>query len=214
VSPDDFLEVADDTGLMIAISDWILQEACRQLHRWQASHPALGSLLLTVNNSPRQLVHPEFLHRLRAALQEAGVAPGCLQLEIPEGAAIANLAATSETFAHLKRLGVRLSLGDFGAGFCSLSWLRRWPLDELKIDRSLVRTMSTDRYSRDTIQMILELARSLNLRVVAEGVETEVQAERLRKLGCVLAQGYLFSRPLDAGRTEQFLLHHLTRERV
>jgi PAS domain S-box-containing protein len=211
VSPDDFLEVAEDSGLMIAVSDWILREVCRQIHVWQASHPALGQLQVTINSSPRQLSHSEFLTHLRAAVQDAGIAPSSLQLEIPESAAVANLAAASEIFAHVKRLGVRLSLGDFGSGFCSLTWLRRWPLDELKIDRSLIRTMSTDRYSRDTVQLILELARSLNLRAVAEGVETDIQVDRLRKLGCTLAQGYLFSRPLDADRTGQFLLHHVAK---
>jgi PAS domain S-box-containing protein len=211
VSPDDFLEVAEDTGLMIAISDWILHEVCRQLHIWQLSSPALSQLQITVNSSPRQLAHSDFLSHLRAAIQDAAIAPASLQLEIPESAAIANLAATSETFAHIKRLGVRLSLGDFGSGFCSLNWLRRWPLDEIKVDRSLIRTLSTDRYSRDTVQLILELARTLNLRAVAEGVETELQVDRLRKLGCNLAQGYLFSRPLDADRAGQFLLHHLAK---
>jgi PAS domain S-box-containing protein len=211
VSPDDFLEVAEDTGLMIAISDWILRQVCHQLHTWQLSSPALSQLQITINSSPRQLAHTDFVAHLRSAIQDAALAPPSLQLEVPESAAIADLASTSETFAQIKRLGVRLSLGDFGAGFCSLSWLRRWPLDELKIDRALIRTLSTDRYSRDTVQLILELARSLNLRAVAEGVETDLQVDRLRKLGCPLAQGYLFSRPLDADRTGQFLLHHISR---
>jgi diguanylate cyclase (GGDEF)-like protein/PAS domain S-box-containing protein len=211
VSPDDFLEVAEDSGLMIAISDWILREVCRQLHQWQTSSQALSQLQVTINSSPRQLAHADFLTHLRGAMQDAALAPASLQLEIPESAAVANLAAASEMFAHIKRLGVRLSLGDFGSGFCSLTWLRRWPLDELKIDRSFIRTLSTDRYSRDTVQLILELARSLKLRAVAEGVETDLQVDRLRKLGCTLAQGYLFSRPLDADRTTQFLLHHSAR---
>jgi PAS domain S-box-containing protein len=214
VSPDDFLEVAEDTGLILAISDWILNAVCRQIHLWQASSPSLSQLQVTINSSPRQLAHADFLPRLRAAIQDAAIAPATLQLEIPESAAVANLAAASEIFAHIKRVGVRLSLGDFGSGFCSLTWLRRWPLDELKIDRSLIRTLSTDRYSRDTVQLILELARSLNLRAVAEGVESDLQVDRLRKLGCPLAQGYLFSRPLDADRTAQFLLHQAARTAV
>jgi PAS domain S-box-containing protein len=211
VSPDDFLDVAEDTGLIIAISDWILGEVCRQLHLWQASSPALNHLQVTVNTSPRQFAHADFLAHLRAAIQDATLTPASLQLEIPESAAVANLASASEMFAQLKRVGVRLSLGDFGSGFCSLSWLRRWPLDELKIDRSQIHTLSTDRYSRDTVQLILEMARSLNLRAVAEGVESDFQLDRLRKLGCSLAQGYLFSRPLDADRTGQFLLHRMTK---
>jgi len=207
VSPDDFLEVAEDSGLMIAICDWVLQEVCRQLHAWQTSNPALGHLQVTINASPRQLAHVDFLNRLRSAIHGASLTPASLQLEIPESAAVANLASTSEVLARIKRIGVRLSLGDFGSGFSSLSWLRRWPLDELKIDRALIRTLSTDRYSRDTVQLILELARSLNLHAVAEGVETELQVDRLKKIGCTLAQGYLFSRPLDADRIGQFLLH-------
>jgi len=211
VSPDDFLEVAEDTGLMIAISDWILRDVCRQLRIWQLSSPALSQLQVTINSSPRQLAHSDFLTHLRSAIQEAAIAPASLQLEIPESTAVANLSAASEIFAHIKRLGLRLSLGDFGAGFCSLTWLRRWPLDEIKVDRSLIGTLATDRYSRDTVQLILELARSLNLRAVAEGVETDLQVDRLRKLGCHLAQGYLFSRPLDADRAGQFLLHHVAK---
>ena len=173
---------------MIAISDWILGEVCRQLHIWQLSSPTLSQLQVTVNSSPRQLAHSDFIPHLRSAIQDAASAPASLQIEIPESAAIANLAAASETFARIKRLG------DFGSGFCSFTWLRRGPLDEIKIDRSLIRTLSTDRYSRDTVQLILELAGTLNLRAVAEGVETELQVDRLRKLGCNLAQGYLFSR--------------------
>lgn len=211
VSPEDFLEVAEDTGLMIAISDWILLEVCHRLRTWQLSSPSLSQLQVTINTSPRQLAHSDFVAHLRSAIQDAGITPASLQLEVPESTAIVDLASTSETFAQIKRLGIRLSLGDFGAGFSSLSWLRRWPLDELKIDRALIHTLTTDRCSRDTVQLILELARNLNLRAVAEGVETELQVDRLRKLGCSLAQGYLFSRPLDASRASQFLLHHVAR---
>jgi diguanylate cyclase (GGDEF)-like protein/PAS domain S-box-containing protein len=214
VSPDDFLEVAEDTGLILAIGNWTLREACRQSRAWQSSNPHLPAVPITINCSARQFLDPRLIGDIRSALQDFTLSPALLQIEVPESVAVSNLAVASDVFAQLKRLGVRISLGDFGSGFCSLTWLRRWPIDEIKIDRALVRTLATDRYSRDVAQMILQLARTLNLQAVAEGIETDLQSERLLKLGCEVGQGYLFSRPLDAARIEQFLLRrqaHLTR---
>jgi diguanylate cyclase (GGDEF)-like protein len=204
ISPYQFLDIADDAGLILSPGKWILREACHQLHIWHTNHPALSRLSVTVNLSGKQLVHPHFPADVRPALQATGLAPSALQLELPEPACMADPKLTAEILPRLKHLGVGLSLGDFGTGQ-SFPWLRRFPLDELKIDRSLVHAMSADRGSADIIRLILTVARELNLKVVAEGVETAVQHSRLTELGCNFGQGFLFFTPLEADRVEDLL---------
>jgi EAL domain-containing protein (putative c-di-GMP-specific phosphodiesterase class I) len=160
---------------------------------------------VTVNLSGKQLLHPLFTTDVRATLQATTLEPSTLHLELPEGAGMADPKLTAEVLPGLKHLGVRLCLGDFGTGQSSLSWLRRFSLDELKIDRSLIHTMPADRSSADIVRVSLTVARELNLKAVAEGIETAVQQSRLTDMGCAFGQGYLFSPPLELEKAEQLL---------
>src|SRR5579863_9862838 len=205
VSPSKFIEVAERAGLMVPIGKWVIREAYRQLRAWQSAYPSLGSLTMTVNISAKQFVHADLRDDLKAAIQENHLTPSCLQIELTEADAQADPKLTSDLFAQLKHLGVRISIGDFGTGRSSLSWLRRSPLDELKIDRSLVANMPSDRSSYDVVNLTILLARELNVEVVAEGIETAVHLERIRRLGCEFGQGYFFSKPLEAGQADELL---------
>lgn len=205
VSPSKFIEVAERAGLMVPIGKWVIREACQQLRAWQSAYPALGALTMTVNVSAKQFAHPDLRDDLKAAIQENHITPASLQIELTEADVQADPKLTSDLFALLKHLGVRISIGDFGTGRSSLSWLRRSPLDELKIDRSLIASMPTDRSSYDVVNLTIILARELNLEVVAEGIETAVHLERIRRLGCEFGQGYFFSKPLEAEQADRLL---------
>lgn len=208
VSPSKFIEVAERAGLMVPIGKWVIREACQQLRAWQSAYPALASLTMTVNVSAKQFTHADLRDDLKAAIHENHINPSNLQIELTEADAQADPKLTSNLFAQLKHLGVRISIGDFGTGRSSLSWLRRSPLDELKIAQSLVAGMPTDRNSFDVVNLTIILARELNLEVVAEGIETAVHLERIRRLGCELGQGYFFSKPLEVGQADEFLRQH------
>jgi diguanylate cyclase (GGDEF)-like protein/PAS domain S-box-containing protein len=205
VSPSKFIEVAERAGLMVPIGKWVIRQACQQLHAWQSAYPALGSLTMTVNVSAKQFAHADLRDDLREAIHENHITPNSLQIELTEADAQANPKLTSELFTQLKHLGVRISIGDFGTGRSSLSWLRRSPLDELKIDRSLIANMPSDRSSFDVVNLTIILARELNLEVVAQGIEDAVHLERLRRLGCEFGQGYFFSKPLEVEQADQLL---------
>ncbi len=209
VSPYAFLDVAENIGLLVSIGKWAIREACRQLAQWRTGRPALAALSMTVNISPRQLAHPHFVSDTKAAMQLSNIEPGSLQLEMAESAAMADPKLAAEVMSQLKRVGVCISIGDFGSGLSSPNWLRRLPLDELKIDRSLISSMAADRANADIVHLMITVARNLKLRVVAEGVETTVQLELLRKLGCEFGQGHLFSQPVDARQAEQLLRQSL-----
>jgi diguanylate cyclase (GGDEF)-like protein/PAS domain S-box-containing protein len=205
VSPSRFIEVAERAGLMIPIGKWVIREACQQLRSWQSAYPTLGALTMTVNISAKQFAHADLRDDLKAAIHENHITPSSLQIELTEADAQADPKLTSDLFTQLKHLGVRISIGDFGTGRSSLSWLRRSPLDELKIDRSLIASMPSDRSSFDVVNMTIILAHELNLEVVAEGIETAVHLERVRRLGCELGQGYFFSKPLQAEQADEIL---------
>jgi diguanylate cyclase (GGDEF)-like protein/PAS domain S-box-containing protein len=205
VSPSRFIEVAERAGLMVPIGKWVIREACQQLRVWQSAYPGFTSLTMTVNVSAKQFAHADLRDDLKAAIHENHITPSNLQIELTEADAQADPKLTSDLFAQLKHLGVRISIGDFGTGRSSLSWLRRSPLDELKIDRSLVANMPSDRSSFDVVNLTIILARELNLEVVAEGIETAVHLERIRRLGCELGQGYFFSKPLEVEQANQLL---------
>jgi diguanylate cyclase (GGDEF)-like protein/PAS domain S-box-containing protein len=209
ISPYKFIEVAENIGLVVSMGKWVLREACQQLQLWQTRYASLAPLNMTVNISAKQFSHSHFVSDVRTTVQETGIDPSRLQLELSESVAMSDPKLTSEVLAKLKHLGVCISLGDFGTGPASLSWLRRLPIDELKIDRSLVSSLPADQCSCDIVQLVTSVAHNLKLKVVAEGIETAVQLNRLGKLGCEFGQGYFFSHPLEAERAEQ-LLHQQT----
>jgi len=204
ISPFKFIEAAEDMGLLVSIGKWVIGEACRQMSDWQTRFPASG-LFMTVNISSKQFAHAHLVGDVRTAMQETRLDPARLQLEISEGVAMADPKLTSNVLSQLKHLGVRICLDDFGSAYSSLAWLRRFPIDVLKIDRSLIDNLLTDRPSADIVRLIITLARGLNLQVIAEGIEAATGLDVLRKLGCELGQGYLFSQPLEAERAQQML---------
>jgi PAS domain S-box-containing protein len=210
ISPYLFIETAEDSGILVSIGQWLILQACRQLREWELSRSAGQPLHVTVNISARQFADARLISDIHTALQETGVDPSQLQLELTESIAAADPKHTVTTLSHLKRLGIRTVLDDFGIGSSSLRGLWQFPVDALKIDRSLVRDMQTDRSTSGIVEMIILLARKMNLKVIAEGIEIPRQFERLRELGCQYGQGYYFSQPLEPKAAQQFLLQQQT----
>jgi diguanylate cyclase (GGDEF)-like protein len=195
VSPADFIPVAEETGLIVPIGQWVLNEACAQVRQWQIDSPSHRSLSLSVNLSARQVAQPDLLQRIKDALETSKLNPHCLKLEITESVVMENAEAAAQMFKQLRALGVQLSIDDFGTGYSSLSYLHRFPLNYLKIDRSFVMRLTTDN-DNAIVRTISTLARNLGMEVIAEGIETEEQYQQLKMLGCEYGQGYLFSRPV------------------
>jgi diguanylate cyclase (GGDEF)-like protein/PAS domain S-box-containing protein len=196
VSPLQFIPVAEETGLVITLGQWILREACRQLREWQQLFPSEPPLTMSVNLSGKQFTQPDLIERISQILQETGVEPRSLKIEITESAIIENIEAAEMILKELKALGIRLSLDDFGTGYSSLSYLHRFPIDTLKIDRSFVTRMSLPKNS-EIIRTIITLAVNLGMDVIAEGVESRDQVIQLTGLNCEYVQGYLMSKPVD-----------------
>jgi diguanylate cyclase (GGDEF)-like protein/PAS domain S-box-containing protein len=194
MSPAEFIGVAEATGLILPVSAWILRTACAQARRWhQEGHT---ELCVAVNLSARQFQQPELVAEVKGALEETGLPARCLELEITETNAMQNAEATVHTLRELKALGVRITIDDFGIGYSSLSYLKRLPIDSLKIDQSFVRDVTTDPDDAAIAAAVIALAHTLKLQVVAEGVETEEQMAFLESHGCDRMQGFLFSQPL------------------
>ena len=206
ISPVRFIPLAEETGLIVPLGEWVLQTACRQAAAWKREGI---SLRLSVNLSARQLGEKDLVERVRAVLEKTGLEPRLLDLELTESALVAQGEAAVARLAALRALGVRISIDDFGTGYSSLAYLRRFPLDTLKIDRSFVSDLSgMGRHARQdqaVVRAIISMAHALDLEVVAEGVETAAQRETLRRLGCDSMQGFLFSPPVTAERLQSLL---------
>jgi diguanylate cyclase (GGDEF)-like protein/PAS domain S-box-containing protein len=196
VSPDEFLAVAEESGLIVPLGAFVLREACAQLRRWQDSHPRDVPLTMSVNLSARQFVQRDLVEEVAAAITESGIASGSLRLEITEHVIIENTGTALTLFEELRALGVRLDLDDFGTGYSSLSSLHQLDVDALKIDRSFVQDIGEASERTEIVGAVLALAGSLGMEAIAEGVETVAQLETLRALGCNLVQGYLFGEAL------------------
>ena len=197
VSPFEFIAVAEEIGLIIPMNRQLLHEACQHLRSWQSEFPSSPPLTMSVNVSSREFAQPDLASEIRKALQQTGVDPGSLQLEIIETIAMGDAEKSGHVLAQLQALGVRLSIDDFGTGYSSLSRLRRIPVDTLKIDRAFISNMDSDPESREIVRIIIMLAHNLGLKVVAEGAETEEHVNLLKQLNCEMVQGYFFSRPAD-----------------
>jgi EAL domain-containing protein (putative c-di-GMP-specific phosphodiesterase class I) len=203
ISPADFIPVADETGLILSINRDLYKKACQQLRLWQTEYAYDPPLMMSLNISPRQFAHPELVKEISTILAEIGTRPDSVHFEIMETIAMSDPGRALLTLEEFKGLGVHLSLDDFGTGYSSLSRLPRFPLDTLKIDRVFISDMMSNRDSHEIVRLIINLAHSLGLTVVAEGTEEEEQVAELRRLGCEMAQGYFFSPPVDdehAGR--------------
>jgi diguanylate cyclase (GGDEF)-like protein len=203
ISPGEFIPLAEDTGMIVPIGEWVLRTACAQVKRW---HDEGLALRIAVNLSPRQFQQENLIEQVKRALEESGLEPRYLDLEVTESSIMKDAALTIEILRGLKEMGIQISIDDFGTGYSSLSYLKRFPIDVLKIDRSFVRDSSTDAGDAAIVMAIITLAHSLNLKVIAEGVETEEQLRLLRLLRCDEMQGYLFSVPLPAEEFKQILL--------
>jgi EAL domain-containing protein (putative c-di-GMP-specific phosphodiesterase class I) len=196
VSPAEFIPLAEETGLIVELGAWVLGEACRTVVRLDRGSRV--ELNLSVNLSARQLLEPGLEATVSAALSASGLRAGRLTLEITEGVLMADTAATIDRLGSLRGLGVRVAIDDFGTGYSSLGYLRRFPLDAVKIDRSFIEDITEGTRQAALVRAIVELCRTLELDTVAEGVETHEQAARLTELGCELAQGFHFGRPMTA----------------
>ena len=205
ISPDDFIPIAEETGLIIPIGQWVLEEACRQIHLWQEQIPQYPPLQISVNLSVKQFMNTDLIEHIKAALEETGVDPHSLKLEITESMVMENVEAAIEMLKQLRGLGIELSIDDFGTGYSSLSYLHRFPISTLKIDRSFVSRMTGNNENAEIVRTIMMLARSLKMDVVAEGIETAEQLAQLKSLECEYGQGYYFSPPLNVADMLQWL---------
>ncbi|HEY1934436.1 MAG TPA: EAL domain-containing protein [Acetobacteraceae bacterium] len=205
IAPAEFIPIAEKTGLIVPIGCWVLEEACRQAAEWQASSPLEPLLVLSVNLSPRQFQQPDLDKEIVTILQRTGLAPATLKLEITEGVIMEDVDRTITMLGKLKDIGVKLAIDDFGTGYSSLAYLKRLPLDVLKIDRSFVSGIGQNQEDTAIVRAIMSLAKSLSLSVTGEGIETADQAELLNTMGCDHGQGYFFARPLLADRITAML---------
>jgi diguanylate cyclase (GGDEF)-like protein/PAS domain S-box-containing protein len=201
--PDVFIPVAEQTGVIVPLGAWVLERACRQTQAWLAE--GLGPLSVAVNVSPRQFQRAGLVQLIEFALSSSGLPASCLRIEVTEGLLVSRQAETRQILEQLRAMGVKIALDDFGTGYASLSYLKTFPFDILKIDRSFVQNLETDSADRAMVSAVLTMARSLGISVVAEGVENRAQLEILREAGCDNVQGYFFSRPLPAADLEDYL---------
>jgi diguanylate cyclase (GGDEF)-like protein/PAS domain S-box-containing protein len=203
VLPGEFVPVAEQCGLIVQIGRWVLREACQQARAWQ--NAGLPPVQIAVNVSATEFRDKDFIRGVRKVLSEAGLEPRYLEFELTEGVLMQDVASTASVLQELKEMGVRLAVDDFGTGFSSLSYLRQFPIDVLKIDQSFVHQMSADPDDSVIVCAIIQIAKNLNHLVVAEGIETPEQKAKLQAMSCAEGQGYLFSRPLGATQFAQLL---------
>lgn len=203
ISPGKFIPLAEESGLIVLLGEWILRESCRQATTWQSKdYPHLS---LSVNISVRQLEDIHFVTKLKSILQETEFDPTRLELEITESV-LANIKSTIPVLHEIKKLGVQISIDDFGTGYSSLSYIKEFPIDTLKIDQSFIRDIHTNKESKEIARAIIKLAKSIGLRVIAEGIELEEHVDELSKDGCILGQGYYYSKPLNVDAFEDFMV--------
>jgi diguanylate cyclase (GGDEF)-like protein/PAS domain S-box-containing protein len=207
IMPVDFIPLAEEAGLIDLVGIWSLREACQQLAAWNRRFPIASHLAVTVNVSGRQLMHPEFIEHVTAAVRDAGIPPDNLCLEITETTLMHSLDVAANVLGELRALGVQVFLDDFGSGYSSLSYLHRFPLNTIKIDRSFISRLAADNREPAIVESIVALARNVGANVIAEGVETRDQLRRLRQIGCGYGQGFLFAQPLAPTAAETLLTH-------
>ncbi len=207
VSPVEFIPLAEESGAIVAMGDWVVRSACVTLARW-ATDPALSHLTLSVNVSPRQFTESDFVDRVSRILTETGARPQLLRLEVTEGIVLQDTQEVISKMRELCALGLSFSIDDFGTGYSSLSYMQMLPLAELKIDKAFVSDLTTSERSEAIVKAIIALAHSMNIVIVSEGVETQAQKDRLLALGCTLLQGFLIARPIECGELERRVVSH------
>ena len=205
IPPFDFIPAAEENNLILPLGKWVLFESCRQLVAWKKEFPAASALSISVNLSAKQFIQSDLAEQIAAALNETGIDPHCLKLEITESHIMENTEMAVKTMNTLRALGVELSLDDFGTGYSSLSYLHRLPVSYLKIDRSFINRMIGSSENSEIVLTIIKLAQNLKMKVVAEGIETEDQLKQLKTLNCEFGQGYYFAKPLEAEAAKDFI---------
>src|ERR1700676_1644544 len=205
LGPEEFIKVAEETGLIRDLGWWNLREACRQMTEWRADYNAYSQLTMSVNLSPQQFLQANLVEDIESLLRELTLPPQALKLELTESTVMGDPSAAVEMLQQIKSLGISLAIDDFGTGYSSLSYLHRFPLDTLKIDRSFISGMGDEGEGMEIARTILPMANNLRLDVVAEGVETVEQVALLKKLQCKYAQGFYFSKPFSAEGTTALL---------
>jgi len=207
VPPHEFIPIAERSGLIVSLGEWVLREACRQAKAWEALSGQ--GVVVSVNVSAMQFAHPGFFRTVEAALEDHALLPELLEIELTEGIVMHGVDHVTETLQRLQRLGVRIAIDDFGTGYSSFAYLRDLPIDTVKIDKSFVKDLGSPlhapQFALALVEAITHVAKHLDLEIVAEGIETEAQRQVLRDLGCHLGQGYLFSRPLPAADLQPYL---------
>jgi EAL domain-containing protein (putative c-di-GMP-specific phosphodiesterase class I) len=203
MSPAQFITVAEETGEIISIGKWVLRMACHQAKTWQSM--GCAKLYVAVNLSARQFREPDLVHTVEQALEVTGLAPEYLHLEVTESSIMEDPEQAIAKMQRLRAQGIHFSIDDFGIGYSSLSYLKRFPIDTLKIDRSFVMEAATNTDDQEIIRVIIAMARNLRLALVAEGVETKAQHNFLSRQGCHIMQGYYFGRPMSTDQFEHML---------
>jgi diguanylate cyclase (GGDEF)-like protein/PAS domain S-box-containing protein len=209
ISPADFIPIAEETGLIIPLGQWVLRQACHQMRQWQIQFPVNPPLTISVNISSRQFTQLNLPDEVQQILQETGLSAQTLKLEITESTVMENAEAAAKILQRLRELHVHLSIDDFGTGYSSLGYLHRFPVDTLKIDRSFINSVETDLEKIEIIRTVINLAWNLGMDVVAEGVETQKQLAHLKALNCENGQGYLFSKPLNTAAVDHLLTQEI-----
>lgn len=205
ISPNEFIPVAEETGFIVSLGEWVLREACRQFREWQTQNAAYSGWIISVNLSCKQFLQQDLGEMVSSILDETKVSPESLHLEVTESSVMEDIKTATEIMNGLQKLGVKISVDDFGTGYSSLSYLHHLPIDSLKIDRSFVSEMLQHQKNAEIVRTILMLAESLGIEVIAEGIETKAQLEHLKYLECRNGQGYLFSPPLPIQKVENWV---------
>jgi len=203
--PLEFIPLAEESGLIVPIGNWVLMEACIQLKNWQDKSPAYQNLTININISGKQFAQPDFYETVEKVLMTSGLRPESLKLEITESILVDNYQSTGQLFAKLSKLGVQLEIDDFGTGYSSLGYLQNFPIRTIKIDKSFIKELDKSKKGVEIIRAMISMARDLGMETIAEGVETEEQFKELQRLMCHSAQGYLISHPLDPQHAEEYM---------
>jgi EAL domain-containing protein (putative c-di-GMP-specific phosphodiesterase class I) len=196
IPPDQFIGLAEETGLIVPLGRWVLEESCRTTQEWTRLHPELPPPSISVNLSALQFGQPHLVDDVARTLRESGLAPSQLCLEITESVLMIDTPSTIATLDALRALGVRVAIDDFGTGYSALSYLKRFPIDVVKLDRSFIRGLDVDAADTEIVSAVIRLSAALGIRTVAEGVEEDAQRRLLVKMGCSLLQGFLIARPM------------------